>query len=201
MRHLITAIALASLATGSLAGDYYRQPHYQGYQNTHRHSHSETMMITVGVDQVVPVFRNAPIRERQECRDVEVPVYSNGGNVGNNQPSAGGMIIGGIIGNMIGAASGINGAQTLGTVVGGIAGAELGRENAGNSGAVVGYQKQTQCHTVHFQDYNQRPDRWLVEYRLHGRVHTFESRVPVHHTDSLTVRLRGGLVETVYVNR
>lgn len=189
MKRILTAILTTATVLSAQAGGYNRY----GYEPNHR---SESYMINVGVDRVEPVFRNAPMRERQECREVDVPVYSNNNS---GQPSAGGMIIGGIIGNMIGAASGIDGGQTLGTVIGGIAGAEIGRD--GTSGNVTGYQRQTQCHTVYFRDYNQRPDRWLVEYRLHGRVHTFESRVPVHHTDSLTVRIRNGIVETVYVNR
>lgn len=89
-------------------------------------------------DHYRDVVRQVPITQ-QVCNDVQVPVYS-----GRSEPRGDAMILGGIVGNVLGAASGLGGdARTIGTVIGGIAGAEMSRGNS-----VGGYRTEQRCSNV-----------------------------------------------------
>lgn len=88
-------------------------------------------------DHYRDVVRQVPITQ-QVCSDVHVPVHVDNG------PRGDAVILGGIVGNVLGAASGLGGdARTIGTVIGGIAGAEMSRGNS-----VGGYRTEQRCSNV-----------------------------------------------------
>lgn len=82
------------------------------------------------------------------CQDVQVRRESHAG------PNGGSVLLGAIVGNAIGAATGIGDARTLGTIIGGVAGAEMSRD-----GNVSTYQTEQRC-------YNEvtEPSRQIRQY-------------------------------------
>lgn len=81
---------------------------------------------------------------QQVCRDVDVPVYDNY----RGAPRGDAIILGGLVGNALGAATGLGGdVRTFGTIVGGIAGAEMSR-GSGGGGRTGEFRRETHCSNV-----------------------------------------------------
>lgn len=102
-----------------------------------------------GADTIVrraQVLISEPVYERTEivqpvtlCRNVEVPIYENGGD--DIGAFLGGAIIGGIIGN---AASNANGAGAIGAIIGGAIANESQKKTHPR---IVGYRNERRCET------------------------------------------------------
>lgn len=113
-------------------------------------------------DHYRTVTRQIP-HSQQVCQDVQVPVVRQQG------PDTGAVLLGGIVGNAIGAATGIGDARTLGTVIGGIAGAEMSRGNS-----VDHYRIEQRCsvQTTYTQDTQQVYSHSTITFYDNGRRHT-----------------------------
>jgi uncharacterized protein YcfJ len=104
------------------------------------------------------VYQNVP---RQECQDVEVPIYGQGSGV-NTEGAIIGGIVGGILGNQVGGGSG----REAATGVGAIAGAIIG----GNSGnrQVTGYRVERQCREVMVREQQREIRNYTITYEWNG---------------------------------
>lgn len=96
-------------------------------------------------DHYRDVVRQVP-RTQTVCNQVQVPVH-------RNESNSGAIILGAIVGNALGAASGIEHGRTLGTVIGGVAGNQIG----GSSPQVDHYRLEQRCHQVtDYETYTER---------------------------------------------
>lgn len=108
-------------------------------------------------------------RDTQECKEVDVPIYSRTENNDVVGDTLLGAIIGGAIGNQIGDARG-NGAA--GAVIGGL----IGNSNSKNKqkDVVVGYKRETVCNTIRTTQY-ETVSRYVeseITFTIDGRRYT-----------------------------
>lgn len=123
-------------------------------------SHAETRYATI--TSVQPNYQTSTLNvPRQECRDVEVPVYGQGAGV-NTEGAIIGGIVGGILGNQVGGGSG----REAATGVGALAGAIIG----GNSGnrQVTGYRTERQCREVMVTQEVREIRNFTITYEWNG---------------------------------
>jgi uncharacterized protein YcfJ len=106
----------------------------------------------------VTQYQNIP---RQQCQDVEVPVYGQESGVNTEGAIIGGLV-GGILGNQVGGGSG----REAATGVGAIAGAIIG----GNSGnrQVTGYRTERQCAEVMVREEVRSIRNYTITYEWNG---------------------------------
>lgn len=137
------------------------------------------------ITQVTPnydtVYMNVP---RQQCENVEVPIYSTQRNNGNaGEGALAGMIIGGLIGDAV---SGGNGDSTAaGAVIGGIIGAD--RAQNGTRRVITGYKTERQCREVMIREEQREIRNYTITYQwngITGRSYTYNrynvgDRLPV----------------------
>lgn len=105
------------------------------------------------------VYMNVP---RQQCQNVEVPIYGTERNNGNaGEGALLGMIIGGAIGDAV---SGGKGDTTAaGAVIGGIIGAD--RAQNGTRQVVTGYRTERQCSEVMVREEQREIKNYTITYR------------------------------------
>lgn len=116
-------------------------------------------------DHYVDRVRQVP-REEHVCRDIVVEERSGGVN-GNS----GAIVLGAIVGNALGAASGVEHGRTLGTVIGGIAGNQIG---SSSQHPMPPHQRiEQRCYTqVRYHTYTERVySHSTVKFYLNGRWH------------------------------
>jgi uncharacterized protein YcfJ len=124
---------------------------------------AETRYATI--TQVTPnyqnIYQNVP---RQQCENVEVPIY---GNVQNNRNAGegalAGMIIGGILGKGV---TGDDGGAAAGAVIGGIIGAD--RAQNGSRRVITGYTTERQCREVMIREQVREIRNYTIRYRWNG---------------------------------
>lgn len=143
MKKLLATVAFIGLATSAQAETRYAnitrvEPNYQ------------------------TVYMNVP---RQQCQNVEVPIY---GTVQNNGNAGEGALLGMIIGGAIGdAVSGGKGDTTAaGAVIGGIIGAD--RAQNGTRQVVTGYRTERQCAEVMVREEQREIRNYTITYRWNG---------------------------------
>ena len=124
---------------------------------------AETRYATI--TQVTPnyqnIYQNVP---RQQCEDVEVPIYGNVQNNGNaGEGALAGMIIGGILGKGV---TGDDGGAAAGAVIGGIIGAD--RAQNGSRRVITGYTTERQCREVMIREQVREIRNYTIRYRWNG---------------------------------
>ena len=108
------------------------------------------------------VYMNVP---RQQCENVDVPVYGNVRNQGNaGEGSLLGMIIGGAIGDAV--SGGKGNATAGGAIIGGIIGAD--RAQNGTREVVTGYRTERQCREVMMREQQREIKNYTITYRWNG---------------------------------
>jgi uncharacterized protein YcfJ len=108
------------------------------------------------------VYMNVP---RQECYNVEVPVYGNVQREGN---AAGGALTGMIIGGLIGkGATGKDDGAAVGAVIGGLIGADKGAKPK-NEQVVTGYRTERQCKEVMVREKQTEVKNYTIRYEWNG---------------------------------
>ena len=142
MKKLLATVALIGVASTAQAETRYAtitavQPNYQ------------------------TVYQNVP---RQQCQNVEVPVY---GTVQGGSDAAGGALAGMIIGGLIGkGATGKDNGAAAGAVIGGIIGAD--RAQNGTRQVVTGYRTERQCSEVMVREQQREIKNYTITYRWNG---------------------------------
>ena len=108
------------------------------------------------------VYMNVP---RQQCQNVEVPIYGTQRNNGNaGEGALLGMIIGGAIGDAV---SGGKGDTTAaGAVIGGIIGAD--RAQNGSQQVITGYRTERQCAEVMVREQQREIRNYTITYNWNG---------------------------------
>ena len=105
------------------------------------------------------VYMNVP---RQQCENVDVPVYGNVRNQGNaGEGALLGMIIGGAIGDAV--SGGKGNATAGGAIIGGIIGAD--RAQNGTREVVTGYRTERQCREVMMREQQREIKNYTITYR------------------------------------
>lgn len=164
------------LATSLLAA--IAVPAFANQQAMGRITHIETNYETV--------YINVP---RQECRNVEVPVY---GTVQRDGNAAGGALTGMIIGGLIGkGATGKDDGAAVGAVIGGLIGADKGAKPK-NEQVVTGYRTERQCSEVMVREQQRQVKNYLITFKwdkYYGQTYTYNNyqigdRIPVNVTIS-----------------
>jgi len=108
------------------------------------------------------VYMNVP---RQQCENVDVPVYGNVRNQGNaGEGALLGMIIGGAIGDAV--SGGKGNATAGGAIIGGIIGAD--RAQNGTREVVTGYRTERQCREVMMREQQREIKNYTITYRWNG---------------------------------
>ena len=114
------------------------------------------------ITQVEPnyqtVYMNVP---RQQCQDVEVPVYGNTGGGASGGDVLGGMIIGGLLGK---GATGKDDGAAIGAIIGGMVAAE----NNNGRRVVTGYRIERQCSEVMTREQQREIKNYTITYRWNG---------------------------------
>ena len=108
------------------------------------------------------VYMNVP---RRQCQNVEVPIYGtvrNGGNAGEGALL--GMIIGGVIGDAV--SGGDGNATAGGAVIGGIIGAD--RAQNGTQQVITGYRTERQCSEVMVREEQREIRNYTITYEWNG---------------------------------
>ena len=108
------------------------------------------------------VYMNVP---RQQCENVEVPIYGTVRNQGNaGEGALLGMIIGGAIGDVV--SGGKGDATAGGAIIGGIIGAD--RAQNGTREVVTGYRTERQCREVMVREQQREIKNYTITYRWNG---------------------------------
>lgn len=108
------------------------------------------------------VYRNVP---RNQCQNVEVPIYGTVQGNGNAGESALlGMIIGGIVGDAV--SGGDGNATAGGAVIGGIIGAD--RAQNGTRQVITGYRTERQCTEVMVRQESREIRNYTITYEWEG---------------------------------
>jgi len=108
------------------------------------------------------VYMNVP---RQQCENVEVPIYGTVRNQGNaGEGALLGMIIGGAIGDAV--SGGKGNATAGGAIIGGIIGAD--RAQNGTREVVTGYRTERQCREVMMREQQREIKNYTITYRWNG---------------------------------
>ena len=116
------------------------------------------------VTSVTPQYEQVNYPQ-QECRTEYVTVQRP------QQRGVGGSILGGVAGGIIGNQVGGGNGRTVATAAGAIAGAIVGdRLENSDTGVVTEHQPVRQCRTV--DNWQSRPNGYLVSYEYHGRSYT-----------------------------
>ena len=127
------------------------------------------------------VWMNVP---RQECSNVEVPIY---GTVQRQGDAAGGALMGMIVGGLLGkGATGKDDGAAVGAVIGGIIGADKGSKPK-NEQVVTGYRTERQCSEVMVREKQREIKNYLITFkwdRYYGQTYTYNNyqlgdRIPV----------------------
>ena len=139
MKKLLATAAILSFATAAQAETRYAnitrvEPNYQ------------------------TVYMNVP---RQQCQDVEVPVYGNTGGGASGGDVLGGMIIGGLLGK---GATGKDDGAAIGAIIGGMVAAE----NNNGRRVVTGYRIERQCSEVMTREQQREIKNYTITYRWNG---------------------------------
>lgn len=114
-------------------------------------------------DHYKTINQRVPVTQ-QYCQDVQVPIHGS-----RSDGKTGGVILGGLVGNALGAAVGVDGGRTLGTVIGMVAGNEMSREER-----VEGYRVERRCNdTVTYETRSETVySHSTVQFNSNGRVYT-----------------------------
>lgn len=148
---------------------------------------AETYDITGTVTSVTPQYRNITVPvDLQDCRNVEVPVYSNGGSV-NTEGAIIGGIVGGIVGNQVGGGSGREAATGVGAMIGAIVGGNSGNQQ------ITGYRTERQCTSRTVNDTRRELTDYRITYEVLGVEQTANVTTPYRVGDSIPVRVTVGL--------
>ena len=126
-----------------------------------------SVVVSGRVTNITPVYTQVTVQQpTQVCRNVEVPVY---GTVQGGGDAAGNALLGMIIGGVIGdAVSGGNGNATAGgAVIGGIIGAD--RAQNGNRQVVTGYRTEQQCSTQYANVRETIVNEYDITYNVQGQ--------------------------------
>ena len=108
------------------------------------------------------VWMNVP---RQECYNVEVPVYGTIQREGNAAEGAlAGMIIGGILGKGV---TGKDDGAAAGAVIGGLIGADKGAKGSTEQ-VVTGYRTERQCSEVMVREEQTEIKNYTIRYEWNG---------------------------------
>lgn len=150
---------------------------------------AETYNMNGTVTSVTPQYRNVTVPVTvQDCRDVEVPVYSNGGGV-NTEGAIIGGIVGGIVGNQVGGGSGREAATGVGAMIGAI----IGGNNNGNNRQVTGYRTERQCTNQTVNESRRELTDYRVTYEILGVQQTANVARSYRVGDSIPVQVTIGL--------
>lgn len=108
------------------------------------------------------VYQNVP---RSQCQDVEVPVYGTvQGSSNAGEGALLGMIIGGVIGDAV--SGGKGDATAGGAIIGGIIGAD--RAQNGSRQVVTGYRVERQCAEVMVREQQREIRNYTITYEWNG---------------------------------
>ena len=169
MKSLKTTIAVIVLVFANAAGAANNGHGYKKHNDKSRHDLYEYARVT----NVQPIYREVEVsRPVRECR--EEPVYHTRRQ---SQQSAGGMLVGGLLGGFVGHQFGKGRTNKVATVVGTIVGAQIGH-NAVNghyghaSREVARYEEH--CKTRHEVGYEEVIDGYDVTYKYRGSSYQIE---------------------------
>jgi uncharacterized protein YcfJ len=108
------------------------------------------------------VWMNVP---RNECRNVEVPIY---GTVQKQGDAAGGALAGMIIGGILGkGVTGKDDGAAAGAVIGGLIGADKGAKGSQEQ-VVTGYRTERQCSEVMIREEQTEIKNYTITYDWNG---------------------------------
>jgi uncharacterized protein YcfJ len=169
MKSLKTTIAVIVLIFANAAGAANNGHGYKKHNYKPRHDLYEYARVT----NVQPIYREVEVsRPVRECW--QEPVYHT-----RSRPrrSAGGMLVGGLLGGFIGHQFGKGRTNKVATVVGTIVGAQIGHNAVnGHSGhdsrEVARYEEH--CKTRHEVGYEEVIDGYDVTYRYRGSSYQIE---------------------------
>lgn len=146
---------------------------------------AETYNMTGTVISVTPQYRNVTVPVTvQDCRDVQVPVYSNGVNT---EGAILGGIVGGIVGNQVGGGSGREAATGVGAMIGAITGAQSGNRQ------ITGYRTERQCSNQTVNETRRELTDYTVTYEVLGVQQTANVTRAYRVGDSIPVQVTIGL--------
>ena len=107
------------------------------------------------------VYMNVP---RQQCQNVEVPIYGTVTRPGNaGEGALAGMIIGGLLGKGV---TGDDGGAAAGAVIGGVIGAD--RSGSRTEQVVTGYKTERQCSEVMVREQQREIRNYTITYNWNG---------------------------------
>jgi uncharacterized protein YcfJ len=142
MKKLLATVGVLAMTTPAFAQTQYATI-------THVETNYETVYMTV---------------PRQQCQNVEVPVYGTVTRQGNaGEGALAGMIIGGILGK---GATGDNDGAAAGAVIGGIIGAD--RAGTRTEQVVTGYRTERQCSEVMVREQQREIRNYTITYEWNG---------------------------------
>ena len=136
---------------------------------TSQASYAQTVhVVSADVTRVTPLTQNVTESvPRQQCNNVQVPIYENRRTSSASAGDVlGGMIIGGLVGK---GASGNDEGAAVGAVLGGMLAAE---NNNRTTRVIVGYRQETQCNTYYEKVNRVVNNGYNVEYKWNGLTGT-----------------------------
>ena len=149
MKKLLATVGLLALATPALAQTQYAR-------------------VTNVETNYEIVYTTTP---RQQCQNVEVPIYGTVTRQGNaGEGALTGMIIGGLLGK---GATGDNDGAAAGAVIGGIIGADRATRT---EQVITGYRTERQCSEVMVREQQREIKNYTITYvwnGVEGRSYTY----------------------------
>lgn len=147
MKYLLASVATLSLTTAAYCGN----------------------VDALVVDRYTTIYETVPYT-KNECVNVDVPVYGNITKEGGTADALVGGTIGGVIGNQFGGGSGKDVMTVLGALIGATQATKPRSERV-----VTGYKQEKRCDTFTYYRENERViyDYSIVEWKEDGKSYSF----------------------------
>lgn len=185
------AVGLAVTSAGAWADDYRDGERYDNgrYARHYRDDrYGDRDYDYARVVNVEPMRRRVRISEPvRECWDE--PVYEADGPLSSRHAGSTvlGSIIGGVVGNQIGAGRGRDAARIAGVLIGGAIGNNISHERERQRGNYGDERLVERCEVRYRDSWDERIDGYLVTYEYGGRDYT--TRMPYDPGERVRIRI------------